>query len=109
MAARSQHSRKAHFTEVSALDWRANELLFLSLTCPAATAAANQPSQALEQRCETRARCKARLLVLTPIAKPMNRFAACGDPRAERGARNRKDDQGRNGRVVRIGPGGLAA
>jgi hypothetical protein len=28
-----------------------------------------------------------RLLVLTPIAKPMNRFAACGDPRAERGPR----------------------
>src|SRR5262249_20578650 len=28
-----------------------------------------------------------RLLVLTPIAKPMNRFAACGDLRAEGGPR----------------------
>src|SRR6516162_2184901 len=37
-------------------------------------------------------RSKARLLVLTPIAKPMkmNRFAACGDPRAERDPRSRK-------------------
>ena len=33
------------------------------------------------------ARGEARLLVLTLIAKPMNRFAACGDPRAERGPR----------------------
>jgi hypothetical protein len=30
---------------------------------------------------------KARLLVLTPIAKPMNRFAPCSDPRAETGPR----------------------
>jgi hypothetical protein len=30
---------------------------------------------------------EARLLVLTTIAKPMNRFSACGDPRAERGPR----------------------
>src|SRR5215831_2462462 len=29
-------------------------------------------------------KCKSRLLVLTPIAKPMNRFAMCSDPRAER-------------------------
>src|SRR5262249_12068350 len=28
-----------------------------------------------------------RSLPLTPIAKPMNRFAACGDPRAESGPR----------------------
>ena len=28
-----------------------------------------------------------RSLPLTTIAKPMNRFAACGDPRAERGLR----------------------
>src|SRR5262249_40074638 len=48
-------------------------------------------------------------LPLTTIAKPMNRFAACGDPRAERGPKDGKDDQGRNDRVVQIGPGGLAA
>src|SRR5436190_9003912 len=46
-------------------------------------------------------------LVLTRIAKPMNRLAACGDPRAEKGQRT--DDQGRNDRVVQIGPEGLAA
>jgi len=34
---------------------------------------------------------KLRLLVLTPIAKPMNRFAACGDPRAET-PKESKDD-----------------
>ncbi len=34
-----------------------------------------------------RERCKSRLLVLTPIAKPMNRFAVCSDPRAETGSR----------------------
>jgi len=38
----------------------------------------------------------------------MNRFAASGDPRAEKGPRGRKDDQGRNDRVVQIGPEGLA-
>src|SRR5262249_5022197 len=53
-------------------------------------------------------KCKSRLLVLTPIAKPMNRFAVCSDPRAER-PKDRKDDQGRNDRVVQIGPGGLAS
>jgi hypothetical protein len=41
-----------------------------------------------KQRAEQRSwRCVkrgARLLVLTTIAKPMNRFAACGDPRAEK-------------------------
>jgi hypothetical protein len=49
-----------------------------------------------------------RSLPLTTIAKPMNRFAACGDPRAERG-QGSKDDQGRNDRLVQIGPEGLAA
>jgi hypothetical protein len=49
------------------------------------------------------------LLVSTTIAKPMNRFATCGDPRAEKGPRDRKDDQGRNDRVVQIGRNGLAA
>jgi hypothetical protein len=34
-----------------------------------------------------------RLLVLTPIAKPMNRFAACGDLRAEGGPRIAKMTQ----------------
>ena len=58
-----------------------------------------------------RARCEqvqVSVLVLTPMAKPMNRFAVCSDPRAER-PKDRKDDQGRNDRVVQIGPGGLAA
>jgi hypothetical protein len=36
---------------------------------------------------------KAQLLVLTPIAKPMNRFAACGDLRAEGGPRIAKMTQ----------------
>jgi len=49
-----------------------------------------------------------RSLSLTTIAKPMNRFAACGDPRAV-GAQESKDDQGRNDRLVQIGPEGLAA
>jgi hypothetical protein len=44
---------------------------------------------------------KVRLLVLTPIAKPMNRFVVCCVTRGH--------DQGRNGRVVQIGPEGLAA
>jgi len=34
-----------------------------------------------------RERGKSRLLVLTPIAKPMNRLAACSDPRAGTGPR----------------------
>src|SRR5215471_12796862 len=58
-----------------------------------------------------RARCEqvqVSVLVLTPMAKPMNRFAVCSDPRAER-PKDRKDDQGRNDRVVQIGPDGLAA
>ena len=49
---------------------------------------------------------------LTPIAKSMNRFAVCSDPRAERPKerpKDRKDDQRRNDRVVQIGPDGLAA
>jgi hypothetical protein len=52
---------------------------------------------------------KPRLLVLTPIGKPMNRFAVCSDPRAETGPRSRTHDQRRDGRVVQIGPNGLAA
>jgi hypothetical protein len=44
---------------------------------------------------------KVRLLVLTPIAKPMNRFVVCCVTQGH--------DQGRNGRVVQIGPEGLAA
>jgi len=52
---------------------------------------------------------KPRLPVLTPIAKPMNRFAVCSDPRPETGPRSRTHDQRRNGRVVQIGPKGLAA
>jgi hypothetical protein len=52
---------------------------------------------------------KALLLVLTAIGKPMNRFAACGDPRAQTGPKSRAYDRRRNGRVVQIGPKGLAA
>src|SRR5260370_39266204 len=48
-----------------------------------------------------------RSLPLTTIAKPMNRFAACGDPRAE--AQGARDDQGRNDRLVQNGPEGVAA
>ena len=39
------------------------------------------------------ASASARLFVLTPIAKPMNCLAACGDPRAERGPRIEKMTQ----------------
>jgi hypothetical protein len=52
---------------------------------------------------------ESRLLVLTPIGKPMNRFAVCSDPWAEKGPRSRTHDQRRNGRVVQIGPDGLTA
>src|SRR5262245_9026112 len=60
------------------------------------------------ERCERCVMREPRSLPLTPMAKPMNRFAASGDPRAEGGPKDRKDDQGRNGRVVQIGPEGLA-
>src|SRR5215471_11080576 len=44
-----------------------------------------------------------------PYRKPMNRFTACGDLRGRQRPKDRKDDQGRNDRVVQIGPNGLAA
>jgi hypothetical protein len=44
-----------------------------------------------------------------PISKPMNRFAVCCDPRGRHRLKDRKDDKGRNGPVVQIGPEGLAA
>jgi hypothetical protein len=53
----------------------------------------------LLRKCER----KARLLVLTPIAKPMNRFAACGDPRAERGPRiDRRTQSARRRSYIRL-------
>jgi heat shock protein HspQ len=45
---------------------------------------AEKETKARAERCSWRAMREARLLVLTTIAKPMNRFAACGDPRAEK-------------------------
>ena len=44
-----------------------------------------------------------------PISKAMNRFAVRCDPRDRDRLKDCKDDKGRNGPVVQIGPEGLAA
>src|SRR5262245_40850906 len=59
---------------------------FAIMRCCARVVPLRIVNKKLLRQCER----KARLLVLTPIAKPMNRFAACGDPRAERGPRIEK-------------------
>jgi hypothetical protein len=58
---------------------------------------------------EVIAQVRARLLVLTPIPKPNEPLRGVRRPKGRERAKDRKDDQGRNGRVVQIGPDGLAA
>src|SRR5262245_40041728 len=60
----------------------------------------------MKYECERKPR---RTFVLTTIAKNNEPLHGAQRPKGRDRPKDRKDDQGRNGRVVQIGPDGLAA